>query len=441
MLQSRLRGRDGVRRPAVQRYRVQISVGMLTAVVLPSVIRRIADSHGMGYFFSEIVQYGNSRNSLIATFVALLAGVALFRRLCNFPGVRSYEYVLPSFFTSYGLVTAVLLAFRFDYIVSVLVTSLMFVVTTFFIICYLTQRQTSYMFHVVPCGDMARLHGISHVEWSYLQEPVLPDVAGSGIVVDLRADIGDAWERLLAAAALAGVPVFHLKLLLESITGQVEIEHISENNLGSLNPNEGYAKIKQVLDILIALVALPLFAPALLLVAVAIKLDSRGPVLFRQERVGFRGKPFRVYKFRTMRPVSGFVSGSGAGNARDLAITLSDDDRITRLGRFLRRTRIDEIPQIVNILRGEMSWIGPRPEAIALSSWYQTEISFYSYRHVLKPGITGWAQVNQGHVAEIHDVHYKLCYDFYYIKYLSAWLDALIVFRTIRTVLTGSGAK
>ena len=436
MLQSRLRGRDGVKRPAVQRYRVQISVGLLAAVVLPSLIRWIVDSNDVAHFVQGMVRYGNSRNSLIADFVALVLGVALFRRLCNFPGVRRYEYVLPSFLTSYAIVTALLLAFRLEYIVSVLVTSLLFAVVTFFVICYLAQRQTIYMFHVVPCGDTSRLHGINHVDWMYLREPKLPEISGSGIVADLRANVGDAWERLLAEAALGGVPVYHSKQLLESLTGQVEIEHISENSLGSLNPNEGYGKVKQVLDIVAALVALPLFAPVLLLVALAIKLDSSGTVLFRQERVGFRGKPFRVYKFRTMRPVA-----TGSGDARKLAMTQSDDDRITRLGRFLRRTRIDEIPQILNILKGEMSWIGPRPEALALSNWYQTELSFYSYRHVLKPGITGWAQVNQGHVAEIHDVHYKLCYDFYYIKYLSAWLDALILFRTIRTVLTGSGAK
>lgn len=437
MLQSRLRGPEGVSRPAVQRYRVQIVVGLLAAVVLPSLIRGIVDARDLDYFFRTILQYGNSRNSLIATVVALLLGVSLFRRLCSFPGVRSYEYVLPSFLTSYALVTAVLLTFRLEYIVSVLASSLAFAVVTFFVICYLSQRQTYYLFHVVPSRSMTRLHGISHVDWVPLSAPVLPAVPGSGIVVDLRTELDADWERLLADAALAGVPVFHLKQLLESLTGRVEIEHISENSLGSLNPNEGYGKVKQLADFAGALIALPLFAPALLLVALAIKLDSPGPILFRQERVGFRGVPFRVFKFRTMR----VAATPSAADARVASITQSDDDRITDVGRFLRRTRIDEIPQILNILRGEMSWIGPRPEAAALSSWYQSEISFYSYRHVLKPGITGWAQVNQGHVAEIHDVHYKLCYDFYYIKYLSAWLDALILFRTIRTVVTGSGAK
>ena len=438
MLQARVQGQESQRRAAVQRYRYQLLIGLLTAVVVPSVLRGLVDARDVSYFSETILQYGNSRNSLIASVLALILGVSLFRRMCSFPGVRSYEYVLPSFLTSYGMVTAVLLVFRLEYIVSVLVTSLALAVVTFFVLCYLGQRHSAYLFHVVPCGDVSRLHGVPHVTWSYLTEPALPADPGSGIVVDLRADIDDSWERLLAEAALAGVPVYHSKQLLESMTGQVEIEHISENNLGSLGPNDGYGKIKQTLDILIALVALPLFLPALLVVALAIRLDSPGSVLFKQQRMGFRGHPFEVYKFRTMRSVTALGSN---GDARRAAITQSDDDRITRVGHILRRTRIDEIPQILNILRGEMSWIGPRPEAMALSGWYKSEIAFYSYRHVVKPGITGWAQVNQGHVAEIHDVHYKLCYDFYYIKYLSAWLDALIVLRTIRTVITGSGAK
>jgi lipopolysaccharide/colanic/teichoic acid biosynthesis glycosyltransferase len=122
-------------------------------------------------------------------------------------------------------------------------------------------------------------------------------------------------------------------------------------------------------------------------------------------------------------------------------MTGNDDARITRLGRVLRKTRVDELPQIFNILKGEMSWIGPRPEAVPLSRWYEGEIPFYRYRHVVKPGISGWAQVNQGHVAEVEQVHRKLQYDFYYIKYFSPWLDLLIVVRTIKTIFSRFGAK
>jgi lipopolysaccharide/colanic/teichoic acid biosynthesis glycosyltransferase len=122
-------------------------------------------------------------------------------------------------------------------------------------------------------------------------------------------------------------------------------------------------------------------------------------------------------------------------------MTQSDDARVTRLGRFLRRTRIDELPQIWNILRGEMSWIGPRPEAMSLSSWYEGELPFYRYRHIVRPGITGWAQVNQGHVCSLSDVDHKLQFDFYYIKNISYWMDILILIKSFRVVLTGFGAK
>jgi lipopolysaccharide/colanic/teichoic acid biosynthesis glycosyltransferase len=151
--------------------------------------------------------------------------------------------------------------------------------------------------------------------------------------------------------------------------------------------------------------------------------------------MGYRGEVFRMFKFRTMREAGALP------DPRMAAMTRDDDARVTRIGRHLRRYRIDELPQIVNILKGEMSWIGPRPEAVPLSRWYESELPFYRYRHIVRPGITGWAQVKQGHVADVEDVLWKLQYDFYYIKNFSFWLDLLIVARTIRTVLSGFGAR
>ena len=166
-----------------------------------------------------------------------------------------------------------------------------------------------------------------------------------------------------------------------------------------------------------------------------IRLDSPGPILFRQKRIGYRGHTFTVFKLRTM------LVNAPPDDARAAAMTRSNDDRITRIGAILRRYRIDELPQILNILRGEMSWIGPRPEAVPLSSWYEKELPFYRYRHIVRPGITGWAQVNQGHVAEVDDVLWKLRYDFYYVKNYSFWLDLMILARTVMTVLSGFGAR
>jgi lipopolysaccharide/colanic/teichoic acid biosynthesis glycosyltransferase len=216
----------------------------------------------------------------------------------------------------------------------------------------------------------------------------------------------------------------------------VQIQHLSENSFGSLAPARAYMAVKHLGDFLFAAVLLPLALPAMLACATAIRIGDGRPVLFRQKRVGRGGREFTVYKFRTMRLV-----GDLDPNDRRAAMTGEDDVRITRLGGFLRRARLDELPQLWNIIRGEMSFIGPRPEAQILSSWYTKEIPFYRYRHVVRPGISGWAQVNQGHVAEVEEVHRKLQYDFFYVKYFSPWLDVLILFKTVKTMLSGFGAR
>jgi lipopolysaccharide/colanic/teichoic acid biosynthesis glycosyltransferase len=199
-------------------------------------------------------------------------------------------------------------------------------------------------------------------------------------------------------------------------------------------PARGWFHLKSLADFAAAVVMLPIALPVLGIAAIAIRLEDGGPSLFRQTRIGHAGRTFTVYKFRTMRHVE-------IDDRRRAAMTDDSDGRVTRVGAFLRRSRIDELPQIFNILKLEMSWIGPRPEAEVLSVWYTGELPFYRYRHVVKPGISGWAQVNQGHVADVEQVHRKLQYDFYYIKYFSVWLDLLIVFRTVKTVFTGFGAK
>jgi lipopolysaccharide/colanic/teichoic acid biosynthesis glycosyltransferase len=224
------------------------------------------------------------------------------------------------------------------------------------------------------------------------------------------------------------------------------VRHVSENSFHTLTPNSIYAAAKRYLDTLIAALLLIALAPLMLALALWIRLDSPGPALFAQERRGYRGRIFTCYKFRTMRLKSddpgGSENESGADDdARDKAVTKDNDPRITRAGRILRKTRLDELPQLVNILLGEMSWIGPRPEAKVLSDWYEEEIPFYRYRHVVRPGITGWAQVCQGHVASLEDIQKKLEYDFYYAKHFSLWLDVLVAVRTIGIMLSGRGAK
>ena len=216
----------------------------------------------------------------------------------------------------------------------------------------------------------------------------------------------------------------------ESLTGRVAIEHLSENTLGSLNPSSVYVEIKLLLDVTAAVLVLPFVAVICAVAAICIKLDSPGPVFFVQDRIGYRGQVFRLFKLRTME------HGAEGNQYTDVK-----DPRITRVGAVLRKYRIDELPQILNVVRAQMSWIGPRPEAIPLSGWYERELPFYSYRHIVRPGITGWAQVQQGNVARPELVKYKLHFDFYYIKNFSPWLDVIIAAMTLRTILTGFGAR
>lgn len=378
------------------------------------------------------------QNSLLASCLAIVVGFYFHRRLAIFPGVNAGFYILPTFATTYALAVLVLFFLRLDYSRFHLLASFLLTLSWFFTISLVVRRFETYRMAVVPGGEADRLRALDGVEWIRLTRPDRDVRDVHGLVADLRADIPDEWERVVADTALRGIPVFHLKQVTESLTGRTEIEHLSENTLGSLNPNQAYLKIKQLGDLLAALAALIVLSPLLLIVALAIKLDSPGPALFRQERMGYRGEVFKVCKFRTMRQAMAARDGE---DARKAAMTRENDDRITRLGRFLRRSRLDELPQIYNILCGEMSWIGPRPEALVLSRWYEKELPFYRYRHIVRPGITGWAQVNQGHVADADAVLEKLHYDFYYIKNFSPWLDLLIVLRTISTVLTGFGAR
>ncbi|MER9120481.1 exopolysaccharide biosynthesis polyprenyl glycosylphosphotransferase [Mesorhizobium sp. M0954] len=409
------------------RIRVQLLGGLFLAILMPVLIRTAVAPKEL---LSPSLQA-----TVVAAFMAHILGFLIHRRIANFPGVAAAGYILPTFALTYGVVFAIIFFFRFDY--SRFQAGSSFVLSTFwyFSLGVATRRLAPYKLAVIPGGDIDRLDAVSGVAWHRLYSPSALDERVSGVVADLRADLSEEWERFIANSALSGIPVYHVKQVTESLTGRVEIEHLSENTLGSLNPNQAYIKIKQGIDWASALIMLVMLSPLLAITALAVRIDSKGPVLFRQKRIGYRGNLFTVYKFRSMN------FDYSSGDERNDAITKSEDDRITRVGRFIRKTRIDELPQVINILRGEMSWIGPRPEAVALSQWYEAELPFYRYRHIVRPGITGWAQVNQGHVAAVEDVLEKLHYDFYYIKNFSPWLDILIVLRTPKTMLTGFGAR
>ncbi|HWI88134.1 MAG TPA: sugar transferase [Sphingomicrobium sp.] len=376
-----------------------------------------------------------SINTLAGNVVAIV--IAFWMRLSieTYPGIRRSYVIFPAALTGHGLILTWFALTRLPYDRVALAGGFVLHVFWLYLLYIYAERRIRRRYAVVPFGNIEGLFNIDQIDWLPLSRPRLHDARTcTAIVADFATKLPPEWEAFLADAALAGRVVYQVKQLSESLSGRVEVNHLSENSFGSLVPMRGYFYLKSLIDFAAAALILPLLLPPMALIAVAIRLESAGPILFRQKRRGYAGKPITIYKFRTMRPVV-------IEDERRAAITDDGDERITRVGRVLRMLRLDELPQIVNILRFEMSWIGPRPEAMPLSHWYTDEVPFYRYRHVVKPGITGWAQVNQGHVAEVDQVIEKLHYDFYYIKYFSPWLDVLILFRTIKTMLTGWGAR
>jgi len=421
-----LASRPTVKPPLLLKQRFQLSGGILFAVVIPALV-----GPNILLWFPGTISSQN--NSTIVTAFAVIIGYYFFRKLVNFPGVRASSYIIPTFTAAYVGALLILLFARLDYSRFQVGVSYVMCTSWFFLVYSWSRRLKPHQLAVVPFGEVDDLKSMKSIEWHFLSSPK-NNRKITGLVVDLRANLTDEWERYITDCAVNGIPVFHVKNFRESMSGKVEIKRLSENVLGSLLPNVAYMKIKQVADFLVSLAILPFFLPIFLLVAIAIKLDDGGNVFYVQKRMGYQANSFRVIKFRTMR--------QGSSRADDLedAKTKLNDERITRTGSFLRRTRLDELPQIFNVIMGHMSLIGPRPEVNVLSKQYEEGLPYYRYRHVVRPGITGWAQVNQGHVAELEDVNQKLHYDFYYIKNFSPWLDALIVFRTVKIILTGKGA-
>lgn len=369
--------------------------------------------------------------TLLFTGLAYWLSMTAVQRMSRLPGARAYLLTLPVSTICYGLTFLVLhlsaiVPSHELYLASYLLTTLY---TT---AGYWGGRHYRVLkLAVVPFGKTAELCQHTGVDWRTLRSPRLDDARVDGVVADLRAPLPAEWERFLADCTLNRIPVYHATATFERLTGRVQLGHLYENRYGSLQPDEGYEWLKRGLDLAAVLAIMPLVLPLMAVTALAIRLDSPGPALFRQSRIGFQYQPFTVYKFRSM-----VVDGVGHGFTQE-----GEDPRITRVGRVIRKYRIDELPQLFNVLKGEMSLIGPRPESMELADWYQQDVPFFHYRHVVRPGISGWAQVEQGYAAEVDGMNRKLEYDFYYIKNFSFWLDVLIVLRTIRTVLTGFGSR
>ncbi|MBT8203533.1 MAG: sugar transferase [Acidimicrobiia bacterium] len=266
------------------------------------------------------------------------------------------------------------------------------------------------------------------------EPPTRPFPPGTVMAVDLRAVLSDTMAQYISSVHLAGRSMRGFTSVYEEHTGRLPIVHLMEGweLTEPLEAKGVYVNLKRAIDIVLVALTAPIWLPLCGLIALVIRLDSNGPAIFAQERAGRGGKPFTLYKFRTM------VDEADANGPQ---FALPGDDRLTRVGSGLRRFRVDELPQLWNVLKGDLSLVGPRPEQLPFVDRFSQTIPFYTHRHLVRPGVTGWAQVNFGYADNEVDTVEKLSYDLYYLKHVSPWLDISILGKSVWTVLSGFGAQ
>ena len=255
------------------------------------------------------------------------------------------------------------------------------------------------------------------------------------IVKDIKSPGFKKYMKRIFDLKINGLKIMNYEEFNEDIQKKIDINKINEewllqsNGFDILN-NEVQRNIKRGMDLMLALILMVILSPLALIVSIIIKLESKGPVIFKQMRIGENMRPFKVYKFRSMRLHD---------PEKYSKYTLDNDSRVTKFGKFIRKTRIDELPQLWNILKGTMSFVGPRPEWDILAKDYARQIHYYNLRHLIKPGITGWAQVMFPYGESLDDAKKKLEYDLYYLKHQDFILDVLVVAKTAKAVFFGKG--
>lgn len=255
------------------------------------------------------------------------------------------------------------------------------------------------------------------------------------LIILCREKLASSEIREILAMKLKGLEVkSYFDYMIEN-EGKIEVEFITEEWLlqaygFKILRSQIQNNIKRVFDIIMAIIIGVMTLPVMAVAAIIVRLESPGPIIYSQDRVGENGKEFKVHKFRSMR---NDAEKDGAKWAQ------VNDPRVTKFGNFMRKTRIDELPQLINVLKGEMSFIGPRPERMVFIKELEKEIPYYNLRHMVKPGLTGWAQVMYPYGASVEDARRKLEYDLYYIKHHSLYLDMMIMFMTFKTVVFGKG--
>lgn len=400
-------------------------------------------AHGIGLFIAFLYMLLTSpydwgrlpntvENSMVVCLISYLISANTLPRISRYLLVERKYYILPVLSTVYAIALAVILLTRIDYSRPVIIHGFLISFVIFYMLSLIQKEHRKLKLAAIKNFSFDELQKSKNIlldELTNFEE--LPS-SHDGLVLDLHKELTGKQSKFVADCSINNIAVFHSESIREMVEGKVQTSHLSENSIGTLQPNPIYRSLKRIWESTLIIATLPITLPIMLLTAVIIRCESSGPAMFVQERIGQGGKSFKIYKFRSMtiRPKNS-----------ESKFATEEQARVTRIGKVIRKIRIDELPQFFNVLKGDMSLIGPRPEQESFVKQFEEEIPFYGYRHMVKPGITGWAQTVQGYADDTESTTEKLAHDLYYIKHLSFWLDMNIVIKTIRTMLTGFGAK
>ena len=363
--------------------------------------------------------------------VAFLLSLFGILKLARISVLEVSAQILPlwSSLTAIGLI--IVLIFRLEYSSVFIILNWFVGLALLFAVEKFLRKANNIILAVMPNVDLGEVNQAEVIKIDGLS---LPDRPINAVVATVEEMANPLYAPVLAQLAINKIPILPHEVFQEQITGQVNRRHVDVSNLMQLGPYHRFIVIKRFSDIIMAGCGIILLSPLMVVIAVLIRLESSGSPIFIQRRIGEGGHEFNMYKFRSM------LKNADVGGAKSTAV---DDVRITRVGHLIRKLRIDELPQLINVIDGSMSMIGPRPEEISLVEKFSDEIPLYSFRHAIRPGITGWAQVMQGYAYanDASSTNAKLDYDLYYIKNLSLMMDFVIFFKTIKTIITGFGAR
>lgn len=341
---------------------------------------------------------------------------------------RKLASVLSRVLLAHGALAFAVLIFRLGYSNQVMLGAV--VVSALIGVTAVLSREGATSARVAVIDTEEGLTGLPS-DWTVVTSPDVDLRHYDQILTGSLTELSAEWTDAISKSMIGGKSVRHLAEYVEEQQGLTSIEHFDIDHL-PVSGLTSYGARKRLMDIVLVLASLPLTLPLVGFGMLVVLMTMGRPVIFVQARAGLAGEMFDIYKLRTMR-----IAAAGAAETA----TVEGDARITASGRWLRRTRIDELPQLWNVIKGDMSLIGPRPEWAPLSDAYGRELPTYKYRNLVRPGITGWAQTLGGYASNVDETKVKLSYDLYYVKNMSLGLDLQIMLRTVWTVLSGRGAR